>query len=92
MHLAIIEGNATATIAHSSLRGCRLLICQPVNSEGMPTETPSLVVDSIGAGLHSRVIVTTDGSLVQQRANDPKSPVRNMVMGIVDEPKKENVL
>ena len=85
MQLARIDGNATATIAHSSMKGCRVLICQPINEAGEETGLPYLAIDELGAGLHSRVMITTDGSKAQAHVSDASSPLRNMVLGIVDE-------
>jgi microcompartment protein CcmK/EutM len=45
-----------------------------------------LAVDPLGAGQHERVLISTDGSFTRAHVKDPKSPLRNIVMGIVDEP------
>ena len=86
MILARIEGNLTATRKHPSLKGWRLLICQPIDLLGQPTGVPSVAIDPHGAGLHQRVLVSTDGAATRAAVKDPKSPVRNMIVGIVDEP------
>lgn len=85
MLLARVEGNLIATRKHPSLNGWRLLICQPTNSAGQPEGGPVVAIDGLGAGLHQPVIVSTDGAAARQAVNDPKSPVRMMVVGIVDE-------
>lgn len=85
MQLARIEGNVTATIAHPSMRGCCVLICQPIDNEGNDTGLPYLAIDEHGAGMHSRVMVTTDGSSTQKHVKDDSSPLRNMVLGIIDD-------
>ncbi|MFT5826937.1 MAG: ethanolamine utilization protein EutN, partial [Yoonia sp.] len=41
-------------------------------------------VDPMGAGLHARVFITTDGSWTQGTVHDDRSPIRNQIMGIVD--------
>ncbi len=85
MLLAHIEGNLTATRKHPSLNGWRLLICQPTSSAGIPEGTPVVAIDPLGAGLHQTVIISTDGAAARMRVNDPLSPVRMMIVGIVDE-------
>lgn len=86
---ARIDGNAVATIAHPSLKGLRLLICQPVDESGNESGEPVIAFDEMGAGLHSNVIFTTDGSAAREAAGDSHSPLRNMIAGIIDDPKEE---
>ncbi len=85
MLLARVEGNVVATRKHSSLRGWRLLVCQPINSSGDPEGAPQVAIDAQGAALHQRVIISSDGSAARIAVGDEKSPVRWMVVGIVDE-------
>lgn len=85
MILARVEGNATATQKHPSMQGQTLLICQPIDPDGTPQGVPWLVIDSLGAHLHQRVIVSTDGGAARDHVKDKKSPLRDMVVGIVDE-------
>ncbi len=87
MILARIDGNAVATVAHPSLKGLRLLICQPIDSEGNEVGEPSIAFDEQGAGLHSKVFFTTDGSAARDACGDEHSPLRNMVAGVVDDVK-----
>lgn len=84
MLLAIVNGLATATVAHPSLRGQRIVLCSPINESGAVTGSPVAALDPIGAGRDTRVFITTDGSHTQQRLNDPTSPLRNEVVGLVD--------
>jgi ethanolamine utilization protein EutN len=85
MLLARVEGNIVATRKHPSLEGWRLLICQPTNSAGQPEGTPQVAIDAHGAGLHEQVIISSDGAAARNAVKDQKSPVRWMVIGIVDE-------
>ena len=85
MLLARIEGNLTATRKHPSFEGWRLLICQPINNVGDPEGVPQVAIDSYGAALHQRVILSSDGLAARKAVGDDKSPVRFMVIGIVDE-------
>ena len=89
MYLARVEGNLTATRKHPSFEGWRLIICQPINARGEPEGVPVVAIDAHGAGLHQRVIVTSDGSAARAAVKDPKSPVRMMIIGIVDPPSAE---
>jgi ethanolamine utilization protein EutN len=88
MVLARIEGNVVATRKHPSFEGWRLLICQPISQTGEVEGSPQVAIDSLGAGLHERVIISSDGSAARAAVKDPKSPARWMIIGLVDEPAK----
>ncbi|MEO0509520.1 MAG: EutN/CcmL family microcompartment protein [Verrucomicrobiota bacterium] len=81
---ARIDGHATATIAHPSLKGQKIVLCTPIDENGNDTGSPFAAVDPIGAGQHSRVFITTDGSWTQDTVHDDSSPIRNQVIGIID--------
>jgi microcompartment protein CcmK/EutM len=85
MLLARIEGNLVATRKHASLEGWRLLICQPINRAGDPEGAPQVAIDAHGAGMHQRVIISSDGSAARVAVGHERSPVRWMIIGIVDE-------
>lgn len=85
MLLARIDGSATATIRHPSAKGWRLAICQPIDGEGNEISTPIIALDELGAGLHQRVIISSDGDTLRKWVKDPNSPLRNMITHIVDE-------
>jgi microcompartment protein CcmK/EutM len=85
MLLARVEGNLVATRKHSSFEGWRLVICQPIGQGGASEGVPQVAIDAHGAGLHQRVIISSDGSAARKAVGDEKSPARWMVIGIVDE-------
>ncbi|HXI50557.1 MAG TPA: EutN/CcmL family microcompartment protein [Candidatus Saccharimonadales bacterium] len=85
MLLARVEGNVVATRKHPSLEGWRLVICQPINQAGQCEGAPQVAIDAHGAGLHQRVIISSDGAAARKAVGDEKSPVRWLVLGVVDE-------
>jgi microcompartment protein CcmK/EutM len=85
MFLARVEGNLTATRKHPSLAGWRLIICQPISKEGVPEGVPQVAIDPHGAGMHERVIISSDGLAARKTVGDERSPVRWMITAIVDE-------
>jgi ethanolamine utilization protein EutN len=85
MLLARVEGNVVATRKHPSFESWRLVICQPINNAGEPEGAPQIAIDSHGAGMHQRVVISSDGSAARLAVGDPKSPARWLVVGIVDE-------
>ena len=85
MLLARVEGNVVATRKHPSFEGWRLIICQPISQDGTPEGVPQVAIDPQGAGLHERVLISSDGAASRKTVGDEKSPVRWMIVGIVDE-------
>ena len=84
MLIARVDGTAVAPIAHESVRGWRLLICQPLNDEGEDQGVPLVALDKFGAGLHEKVILSSDGAALRGWVEDPHSPLRYMTIGIID--------
>lgn len=85
MFLARVEGNIVATRKHPSFEGWRLLICQPENRVGEPEGVPQIAIDPHGAGMHQRVVISSDGLAARKTVGDDKSPARWMVVAVIDE-------
>lgn len=85
MYLARVEGSVIATRKHASFNGWRLLICQPISLAGEPEGAPQVALDPVGAGMHQRVIISSDGAAARQTVRDNRSPARWLVVGVVDE-------
>jgi microcompartment protein CcmK/EutM len=84
MTLARIDGTIVPAACHKSMEGCRTVICQPLDEQGRDEGVPVLAVDPFGAAMHQHVILSTDGSATRELVGDPKSPLRNLILGIVD--------
>jgi microcompartment protein CcmK/EutM len=85
LFLARIDGWLTSTVKHASLAGERLLIGQRLATDGSDVGEPIVLVDPVGAGPGSRVLVTSDGDLARQLLRDDRTPSRMIVLGLVDE-------
>ncbi len=85
MLLARVEGNVTATRKHPSLNGWRLILCQPISAAGKPEGVPQVAIDPHGAGLHQRVLISSDGLAARKAVGNERSPARWMIVGLVDE-------
>lgn len=81
---ARVDGHAVTSIGHPSLSGQTIKLCTPIDEAGRNCGGPIAAIDTIGAGLHARVFITTDGSWTQGLVHDNKSPIRNQIMGILD--------
>ena len=87
MLLARVEGNLVATRKHPSLEAWRLVICQPIGGDGEPEGSPVVAIDSYGAGMHQQVVISSDGIAARKTVGVEKSPVRWLIIGVVDESK-----
>lgn len=81
---AQVVGHAVSSHAHPSLKGCKMLLCQALDAAGFPQGAPMVAIDLFGAGMHSKVFVSTDGIGARHIVHDEKSPVRNFIQGVID--------
>ncbi|MBI2498228.1 MAG: ethanolamine utilization protein EutN [Opitutae bacterium] len=86
MILARVDGVIVSSVCHPSMTGCRTVICQPVDESGRDEGTPILALDPLSAGQHQQVLISTDGSKTRDQVGDPMSPLRNILLAIIDEP------
>jgi len=84
MFLARICGTVVAAAKHPTLAGCRFLIAQRLEADGSVGLEPIVIVDWLGAGSGSTVIVSTDGDIARARLGN-NTPARMVVVGIVDQ-------
>ncbi len=80
MRLATIHGTALSTVKHKSLEGFGLLIAVPES----PDLAPQLVLDNLGAGSGTKVMISSDGSEARKMVGDELCPARWTVVGIID--------
>lgn len=85
MLYARVIGHATSTIKHESMVGATLLLCEDVDATGKGTGSCFVAGDWLGANVGSLVLVTTDGEAAERHHKDPRSPLRNLVIAIVDQ-------
>ena len=85
MQLGRVIGQATATVKHPTLAGWRLLLVQCVTTAGKDDGEPLLVIDRLGAGVGSQVVITSEGGAVREAVKSKQTPIRWMVVGLCDE-------
>ncbi len=86
MQTALVIGRTTATLKHESLRGCKLLIVQPLMADGRTGDGhPLIVIDVLGAGVGETVMITSDGRGARELLKNDFTPVRWTTLGIKDE-------
>ncbi len=83
MQLGLVLGSATSTVKHSSFQSERLLVVQLVTADGREEGEPVLAFDRMGARRGDRVILTSDGKLLQEMIGR-NTPGRWSVLGVPD--------
>lgn len=81
---AQVVGHTVSSHCHPSLKGCKMLLCQALDPDGNADGPPMVAIDLFGAGMHSKVFVSTDGIGARHIVHDEKSPVRNFIQGVID--------
>jgi ethanolamine utilization protein EutN len=81
--LARIGGTVVAAVKHPTLDGCRFLLAQRLEADRSVGLEPIVVVDWLGAGSGSTVLVSTDGDIARTRLGNT-TPARMVVVGILD--------
>lgn len=85
MREGIVLGRVTSTVKHPRLAGKKMLIVQPLDADGNHFGLPEIAPDYSGAGKGDRVLLSWDGIYMCEVHDDPETPIRVFVCGIIDE-------
>lgn len=83
MELATVIGACTATVKDAGLDGRKLALVQRTDEQGTAIGPVEVALDSVGAGLHSTVLLAR-GSGARQPAANRQRPVDLTVVAVVD--------
>lgn len=83
MLLGKVIGNVVSTRKNENIVGSKILEIKLIEN-GCETDKYLVAIDSVGAGIGERVLVTT-GSGARLALDNPQTPVDAVVVGIVDE-------
>ena len=84
MILARVVGTVVATHKHRKFEGAKLLLVQPLTIDDQPRGTALLAIDSLGAGVHEKVLIVMEGRAAGEALGRKAAPVDAAVIGIVD--------
>jgi microcompartment protein CcmK/EutM len=84
MQLARVVGTVVSTHKHAKFEGAKLLLVQPVGLDDKPRGTALLAVDSVGAGVHEKVLIVIEGRAGGEALGRKIAPVDAAIVGIVD--------
>ena len=84
MQIARVIGTVVSTQKHRQFEGAKLLLVQPLSIDDTARGTPLLAVDSVGAGVHEKVLIVLEGRAAGEALGRRAAPVDAAVVGIVD--------
>jgi microcompartment protein CcmK/EutM len=82
--LARVVGTVVSSHKHRKFEGAKLLLVQPLTLEDAPRGPALLAVDSVGAGVHEKVLVVIEGRAAAEAVGRKGTPVDAAIVGIVD--------
>ncbi|RME74899.1 MAG: hypothetical protein D6776_04325 [Planctomycetota bacterium] len=85
MKLCRVVGQVVAPVHNPHLEGAKLLVCQPVAPDGeQPVGASFVAVDRVQAGRGDLVLVNDEGGGARIVLADEATPVRALVVAVVD--------
>jgi len=85
MILGKVVGTVVTTVSHPHFDNRRLLVVQPLVSEGDDEDGEFVAVDHTHAGIGDTVLVNREGNGARQVLNLPDGCIVSVIIGIVDE-------
>lgn len=84
MLVARVVGPVVSTQKHRKFEGSTLLLVQPLTENDEPRGPVLLAVDTVGAGVHEKVLVVLDGKAAGDAMQKKAAPVDAAIVGIID--------
>ena len=87
MYLCKVTGTTIATRKNESFRTAKLLVVQPVATDGEPSGANDMLAldPGFGAGVGDVVLVAKQGQVVHQIMHDTSVPANVIIVGVVDD-------
>jgi microcompartment protein CcmK/EutM len=89
MILARVIDTVVSTVKHPRIETMAVFVVQPIDPQGGDAGATFLAIDHAQAGPGDVVLVLREGSGIRQILDDPHSPIRCLIVGVVDEIKTE---
>lgn len=84
MQIARVVGTVVSTHKHRKFEGAKLMLVQPVSLDDTPRGPVLIAVDSVGAGVHEKVLVVIEGRAAGDALGQKGAPVDAAIVGIID--------
>ncbi len=85
MLIGRVMGTVVSTQKHLKFEGAKLLLVQPLNLDDTPRGNAVLAIDGVGAGVHEKVLVVTEGRAAGEALGKKAVPVDAAIVGIIDQ-------
>ncbi len=83
MTLGEVVGSVVSTVKDDHFSGQKLLLVQPVDTDGQPIGVTCIALDRAGAGNGDRVLVNREGGGTKSMFGSVM-PVQAVIVGVVD--------
>ncbi len=84
MQIARVVGTVVATHKNRKFEGAKLLLVQPITLDDQARGTALLAIDTLGAGVHEKVLIVMEGRAAGEALGRKLAPVDAAVIGIID--------
>lgn len=84
MILAKVIGTVVTTISHPDFKNRRLLVVQPLCTEGEVANEDFIALDNTQAGIGDTVLINREGNGARQVLKNSDACVISVIVGIVD--------
>lgn len=85
MKIGTVVGTVVSTISAPVFDERKLLLCDLLDSAGLPEGDYVIAVDVVDAGVGETVLILDEGNSARQIVGMEIAPIRAVVVGIVDE-------
>ncbi len=89
MKLGRVIGRVWATAKDESLEATRILLVRPLDPDGNAAGEAYLAIDSVDAGAGERVLIVDEGGSAGQVLGQDDPPIRTVIVGVVDDIRRE---
>jgi ethanolamine utilization protein EutN len=79
-----VTGNVVSTIKETSHQSYKILVVQPVDARGEPSEPSHLCIDLCQAGMGDYVLVLQEGNSLRFLTEQPRGAVDAAAVGVID--------
>ncbi len=84
MILGKVVGTVVTTVGLQDFKNRRLLVVQPLVTEGTTPDEDFIALDNSQAGIGDTVLVNREGNGARQVLRNPDAPVISVIVGIID--------
>ena len=84
MRIGRVTGALVSTQKHEKLDGAKLLLVQPIGSDGHASGVTVLAVDAAQAGIGDTVLLVMEGRAAGQAVRRRAAPVDTAIVGVID--------